>query len=183
MDKPFVVAGLLQRGRRAAEPLARGHLVWRLPADVDTEALAPGRWMKYGAEVIAQHCLEALQPQFALQVRPGDVIVAGTNFGIGSSREQAASALRHLGVAAVIAPSYSGLYHRNAFNVGLLLLTCAKADAIADGEAITFDAHAATVRRANGETLACQPISALLLDLVDAGGLLNQLKRRRAVSR
>ena len=156
---------------------------WKLPADVDTDQLAPGHAMKHGLEVIARHCLERVRPEFASQVKRGDAIVAGPNFGIGSSREQAASALRHLGVAAVIAPSYSGLYHRNAFNVGLLLLTCAKADAIADGEAITFDAHAATVRRANGETLACQPISALLLDLVDAGGLLNQLKRRRAASR
>jgi 3-isopropylmalate/(R)-2-methylmalate dehydratase small subunit len=156
---------------------------WRLPAEVDTDQLAPGHAMKHGIDGVARHCLETVRPEFASQVKPGDVIVAGPNFGIGSSREQAASALKHLGVAAVIAPSYSGLYHRNAFNVGLLLLTCAKADAIADGEAITFDAHAATVRRANGETLACQPISALLLDLVDAGGLLNQLKRRRAVSR
>lgn len=156
---------------------------WRLPAEVDTDQLAPGHAMKHGIDGVARHCLETVRPEFASQVKPGDVIVAGPNFGIGSSREQAASALRHLGVAAVIAPSYSGLYHRNAFNVGLLLLTCAKADAIADGEAITFDAHAATVRRANGETLACQPISALLLDLVDAGGLLNQLKRRRAASR
>jgi len=156
---------------------------WRLPAEVDTDQLAPGHAMKHGIDGVARHCLETVRPEFASQVKPGDVIVAGPNFGIGSSREQAASALRHLGVAAVIAPSYSGLYHRNAFNVGLLLLTCAKADAIADGEAITFDAHAATVRRANGETLACQPISPLLLDLVDAGGLLNQLKRRRAASR
>ena len=156
---------------------------WRLPAEVDTDQLAPGHAMKHGIDGVARHCLETVRPEFASQVKPGDVIVAGPNFGIGSSREQAASALRHLGVAAVIAPSYSGLYHRNAFNVGLLLLTCAKADAIADGEAITFDAHAATVRRANGETLACQPISALLLDLVDAGGLMNQLKRRRAASR
>ena len=156
---------------------------WRLPAEVDTDQLAPGHAMKHGIDGVARHCLETVRPEFASQVKPDDVIVAGPNFGIGSSREQAASALRHLGVAAVIAPSYSGLYHRNAFNVGLLLLTCAKADAIADGEAITFDAHAATVRRANGETLACQPISALLLDLVDAGGLLNQLKRRRAASR
>ena len=156
---------------------------WRLPAEVDTDQLAPGHAMKHGIDGVARHCLETVRPEFASQVKPGDVIVAGPNFGIGSSREQAASALRHLGVAAVIAPSYSGLYHRNAFNVGLLLLTCAKADAIADGEAITFDAHAATVRRANGETLACQPISSLLLDLVDAGGLLNQLKRRRAASR
>jgi 3-isopropylmalate/(R)-2-methylmalate dehydratase small subunit len=86
--------------------------------------------------------------------------------------------LVQLGVAAVIAPSYSGLYHRNAFNVGLLLLTCPEADRIADGEAVTFDARAGRVRRADGDALACKPISALLLDLVEAGGLMNQLKRR-----
>ncbi|HEX6722350.1 MAG TPA: 3-isopropylmalate dehydratase [Burkholderiaceae bacterium] len=151
---------------------------WRLPADVDTDQLAPGHAMKHGIEVIARHCLERVRPDFASRVKPGDVIVAGPNFGIGSSREQAASALVHLGIAAVIAPSYSGLYHRNAFNVGLLLLTCPDADRIADGEAIAFDARRATVQRANGDVLPCKPISQLLLDLVEAGGLLNQLKRR-----
>jgi 3-isopropylmalate/(R)-2-methylmalate dehydratase small subunit len=138
---------------------------------VDTDQLAPGHAMKHGIDVIARHCLEGVRTEFASRVRPGDAIVAGENFGIGSSREQAASVLVHLGVAAVIAPSYSGLYYRNAFNVGLLLLTC-------DGESLAFDAHAATVCRANGQTLACKPISKLLLDLVDAGGLMNQLKRR-----
>jgi 3-isopropylmalate/(R)-2-methylmalate dehydratase small subunit len=114
-------------------------------------------------------------------VQPDDVIVAGENFGIGSSREQAASVLVQLGVAAVIAPSYAGLYHRNAFNVGLLLLTCPDADRIGDGEAISLDARAGRVVRANGDVLACKPISQLLLDLVEAGGLLNQLKRQRNV--
>ena len=115
---------------------------WKLPADVDTDQLAPGHAMKHGLDVIARHCLERVRPEFAAQVQRGDVIVAGPNFGIGSSREQAASVLVHLGVAAVIAPSYSGLFHRNAFNVGLLLLTCPEADRIEDGEAITFDARA-----------------------------------------
>jgi 3-isopropylmalate/(R)-2-methylmalate dehydratase small subunit len=151
---------------------------WRLPADVDTDQLAPGHAMKHGLDVIGRHCLEGVRPEFASSVQPGDVIVAGANFGIGSSREQAASVLVQLGVAAVIAPSYSGLYHRNAFNVGLLLLTCPEADRIADGEAVTFDARAGRVRRADGDVLACKPISALLLDLVEAGGLMNQLKRR-----
>jgi len=151
---------------------------WRLPADVDTDQLAPGHAMKHGLDMIARHCLERVRPEFAQQVKRGDVIVAGPNFGIGSSREQAASVLVHLGIAAVIAPSYSGLFHRNAFNVGLLLLTCPHADQIDDGEAIAFDAHGATVQRANGHTLPCKPISQLLLDLVDAGGLMNQLKRR-----
>jgi 3-isopropylmalate/(R)-2-methylmalate dehydratase small subunit len=137
--------------------------------------------MKFGIEVVARHCLEAVRPEFAQQVRRGDVIVAGANFGIGSSREQAASALVHLGVAAVIAPSYSGLFFRNAFNVGLLLLTCPQALRIEDDEPIAFDARAGRVRRAghgNGEVLACDPIPGFLLDMVDAGGLLPQLKQR-----
>lgn len=155
--------------------------VWKLPADIDTDQLAPGHAMKHGLDVIARHCLERVRPEFASQVKRGDVIVAGPNFGIGSSREQAASVLVELGVAAVIAPSYSGLYYRNAFNVGLLLLTCPEAESIGEGEAPTFDARAGRVRRAGGEVLACKPISALLLDLVEAGGLLNQLKRKRNV--
>ena len=154
------------------------HRVWRLGADVDTDALAPGSWMQHGVDVIAQHCLEALRPDFAPGVQAGDVVVAGPNFGIGSSREQAAAALRHLGVAAVIAPSYSGLFFRNAFNLGLLLVTCRDAERIAEGERVAFDARAGTVTRAGGEVLAADPIPGFLLDMVEAGGLLPQLKKR-----
>ena len=189
MDKPAGASGLLQRGRRVAGTAAAGgHRVWRLPADVDTDALAPGHWMKYSAEVIAQHCLESLRPQFALEARPGDVIVAGANFGIGSSREQAASALVHLGIVAVIAPSFGGLFYRNAFNVGLPLLTCRDAQAIADGERVSFDLQHGLVRcvadaagrdlEDRGPLLKCEPIPAFLLEVVQAGGLLPQLKRR-----
>ena len=151
---------------------------WRLPPDIDTDQLAPGATMKHGIEVTARHCLETVRPDFAANARPGDVIVAGPQFGIGSSREQAASVLVHLGIAAVIAPSYSGLYFRNAFNVGLLLLTCAEAESIAEGEAIAFDARAGTVTRADGRVLACDPIPGFLIEMVDAGGLLPQLKQR-----
>lgn len=161
---------------------AQTHRVWRLGADVDTDALAPGSWMQHGVDVIAQHCLEALRPDFAPGVQAGDVVVAGPNFGIGSSREQAAAALRHLGVAAVIAPSYSGLFFRNAFNLGLLLLTCRDAERIAEGERVAFDARAGTVTREGGEELAADPIPGFLLDMVEAGGLLPQLQRRFARS-
>ncbi len=156
---------------------------WRLPADVDTDQLAPGHAMKHGLDVIAKHCLEAVRPEFARQVRPGDVIVAGENFGIGSSREQAASVLVHLGVAAVVAPSFSGLYFRNAFNVGLLLLTCRQAARIEDASALSFDARAGSVALPDGQTLACEPIPGFLLDMVEAGGLMNQLKRRMEKTR
>jgi 3-isopropylmalate/(R)-2-methylmalate dehydratase small subunit len=154
--------------------------VWKLPADVDTDQLAPGATMKHGLDVVARHCLEAVRPDFAAGVRRGDAIVAGPHFGIGSSREQAASVLVHLGVAAVIAPSFAGLYFRNAFNVGLLLLTCPGAARIDDGEAIAFDARAGTVTRADGSVLPCEPIPGFLLDMVEAGGLLPQLKQRLA---
>lgn len=161
-------------------PTARPPRAWTVPADVDTDQLAPGATMKHGLDVVARHCLEAVRPDFAAGVRPGDVIVAGAHFGIGSSREQAASVLVHLGVAAVIAPSFAGLYFRNAFNVGLLLLTCPRAGEIADGEAVRVDARAASVTRADGTVLRCAPIPGFLLDLVEAGGLLPQLKQRLA---
>lgn len=151
---------------------------WRLPADVDTDQLAPGHAMKHGVDVIARHCLEAVRPDFARGVRPGDVVVAGPNFGIGSSREQAASVLVHLGVAAVVAPSFAGLYFRNAFNVGLLLLTCPRADEIDDGTALAFDARAGHITLPSGRMLPTDPIPGFLLDMVDAGGLLPQLRQR-----
>lgn len=154
------------------------HRVWRLPADVDTDALAPGATMKHGLDVTARHCLESIRPDFAAGVRRGDVIVAGANFGVGSSREQAAAVLVHLGIAAVIAPSFSGLYLRNAFNLGLLALTCAAADRIDEGERIAFDARAGRIVRAGGEVLACAPIPDFLLELVRCGGLFEQIKTR-----
>ena len=156
---------------------------WRLPAEVDTDQLAPGATMKHGIEVTARHCLEALRPEFAREMRRGDVIVAGPDFGIGSSREQAASVLVHLGVKAVIAPSFAGLYFRNAFNVGLLLLTCPEAERIKDGEPIAVEARGAQVLRSDGSVLACEAIPGFLLDLVEAGGLLPQLKRRLTPSK
>lgn len=155
------------------------HTVWKLGADVDTDALAPGGYMKLGIDGIAPHCLEAVRPEFAAAVRPGDVIVAGPGFGIGSSREQAAAVLVHLGVRAVIAPSFSGLYFRNAFNLGLLLLTCADAQQLQDGELVALDLQALTITSATGAVLRCEPIPDFLLEMVAAGGLLNQLKKRR----
>ena len=154
------------------------HRVWRVGADIDTDALAPGAYMKQGIEGIAPHCLESVRPDFAGGVRRGDVLVAGPGFGIGSSREQAAGALVHLGVAAVIAPSYSGLFFRNAFNLGLLLLTCAQAERLGEGDAIHLDVEGGAVVAPDGTRLPCEPVPAFLLDMVRAGGLLPLLQRR-----
>ncbi len=154
------------------------HRVWRLGADIDTDVLAPGHAMKHGIERIAQYCLESVRPEFAREVEPGDVVVTGPNFGIGSSREQAAAVLVHLGVKAVIAPSYSGLYFRNAFNLGLLLLTCPQAETLCEGDRIAIDSAAPAVIAPDGTRLPCEPVPAFLMDMVRAGGLMNQLRPR-----
>ena len=155
------------------------HRVWKFGSDIDTDALAPGAYMKLGIEGIAPHCLEAVRPEFAGEVQPGAVIAAGPNFGIGSSREQAVAALVHLGVKAVIAPSFSGLFFRNAFNLGLLLLTTPDAEQLAEAEQVELDLQTLTLRRPSGQQLVCQPIPGFLLDMVAAGGLMNQLRQRQ----
>jgi 3-isopropylmalate/(R)-2-methylmalate dehydratase small subunit len=156
--------------------------IWHLGADIDTDVLAPGHAMKHGIEGIAKHCLESVLPNFASEVQRGDVIVAGANFGIGSSREQAAQVLVHLGIAAVIAPSYSGLYFRNAFNVGLLLLTCPQSELLRDQKTIALDASYQSVLTSSAMPIACDPIPPFLLEMVQAGGLLPHLKKRLVLS-
>lgn len=158
--------------------MSKLHRVWKVGADVDTDQLAPGAYMKLGIHDIAKHCLEGVRPEFAAEVSLGDVLAAGPNFGIGSSREQAADALVKLGVKAVIAPSYSGLYFRNAFNLGLLLLTCKDAELLQESEQISLDLDQWAVVRSNGQRLACDPIPDFLVAMVEAGGLLPQLKLR-----
>jgi len=123
---------------------------WVFGSDIGTDLLAPGLYMKRPIEEIARHCLEDVDPRFAGGVEPGDVVVAGRNFGMGSSREQAAEALRHLGVSVVLAQSYGGLFYRNALNLGLLVLICPKTNRI--------EAH--------------------LMAMVQAGGLVPYLERR-----
>ena len=155
--------------------------VWRVGANVDTDALAPGAYMKHGLEVIALHCLEALRPDFAKGVQAGDVLVAGPDFGIGSSREQAAGVLKHLGIAAVIAPSYSGLFFRNSFNLGLLLLTCEEAEILQENEHVQCWKNHATQALVlkDGRRLACADVPPFLSDMVQAGGLVNLLRQRK----
>jgi 3-isopropylmalate/(R)-2-methylmalate dehydratase small subunit len=156
---------------------------WVFGDDVDTDAIAPGAWMKFDIDMLSRHCLEALDPGFAGGVRPGDILVAGRNFGCGSSREQAAQALKRLGLAAVVARSFAGLFYRNAINLGLPALECAQAGRIPAGAEIEVDLEAAAVHIAGAESLRCAPIPPFLLELLRAGGLLNQLEQRLAAAR
>ena len=155
-----------------------GNRVWHLGADIDTDALAPGAWMQHGVDVIAQHCLEIQLPAFAREVQPGDVIVAGPNFGMGSSREQAAAVLVHLGVAAVIAPSWGGLFFRNAFNLGLLLLTCDHVDELRSQTHVVLDQVNGALSLTDGTPIALHPVPPFLREMVQQGGLLATLRAR-----
>ena len=154
---------------------------WKLGDNLDTDVLAPGKYMKFAIEEIAKHCLESVIPEFAAAVRPGDVVVGGRNFGVGSSREQAPQALKVLGVAAVIAESYAGLFYRNALNLGLAVVVSRDAGQIGDGDLVQVDPErgAISVTNAAGtRELACEPVPGFLMDMVRAGGLLPHLEKK-----
>ena len=151
---------------------------WVFGDNLDTDMLAPGKYMKFGIEEIAKHCLESVSPQFSKDVRKGDIVVAGKNFGCGSSREQAPEALRFLGVSALVAPSFAGLFYRNCFNLGLPAVVCAEAGRIRAGDQLKIDFEGKIENTTRGETYACEPIPEHLQILVRDGGLLPHLEKR-----
>jgi 3-isopropylmalate/(R)-2-methylmalate dehydratase small subunit len=154
---------------------------WVFGDNLDTDAIAPGRYMKFGIEEIARHCLESVDSSFAETVRPGDAVVAGRNFGAGSSREQAPEALRHLGVAVLIAESFAGLFYRNAINLGLPAVVCEHARRIRAGDDLEVDFEGGRIcNRTTGEELACEPVPPFLVNLIRDGGLLPHLEKRLA---
>jgi len=153
--------------------------VWVFGDDIDTDALAPGKYMKFDIDEIARHCLEAVDPAFASSVKAGDVVVAGRNFGAGSAREQAPAALKHLGIAALIAESFAGLFYRNALNLGLPALVCPESRRVRSGDRVQVDFEKALlVNLTTGETLACEAIPPHLVQMVRDGGLLPHLEKR-----
>ena len=157
---------------------------WVFGDNIDTDVIAPGRYMKYGIAEIARHCMESLEPTFASGVRKGDIVVGGRNFGAGSSREQAPAALKHLGVAALVAESFAGLFYRNALNLGLPAVVCAEAMRIRDGDTLRVDFEKGEIANlTTGETLQCEPIPAHLMQMVRDGGLLAHLEKRLGRSR
>src|SRR6185369_10399980 len=112
---------------------------WTFGDNIDTDVLAPGIYMKLPVEEVAQHCLEAVDPEFAARVQPGDIVVGGENFGMGSSREQAPQALKILGVGAVLAKSFARIFYRNALNLGLPALFFREADEVSAGDRLELD--------------------------------------------
>ena len=152
--------------------------VWRFGDDVNTDLIAPGIYMKSPLEELAAHCLETVDASFAASVKADDIIVAGKNFGMGSSREQAVQVLKHLGVAAVIATSFGGIFYRNAFNWGLPAIVSAETDGIAMNNRIEVDLAGGTITNLDsGQSVQSDAIPVHLMGLIDAGGLVPYLEK------
>lgn len=163
----------------SAENIFRGR-VWKFGDDVDTDSIIPVQHtVGTDTREFGRYCMAGLDPFFAQKVGEGDIIVAGRNFGCGSSREPAPLAIKAAGVACVIACSFARIFYRNAFNVGLPLLECPEVNSIEEG-------HEVEVQFATGEIkeLCCsglyqaRPIPSFMQDLLSAGGLMQYVARR-----
>ncbi|VVB62710.1 Isopropylmalate/citramalate isomerase small subunit [uncultured archaeon] len=152
---------------------------WKFGDDIDTDAIIPGRYLVINnPSELAEHLFEGLRPELAIQVKEGDFVVAGDNFGCGSSREHAPLALKGAGVAAIVAKSFARIFFRNAINTGLPLFICDDVDKIKDGDPLEIDMEAGTIRDlSSGESYTTTPIPQFLMEIVDAGGLVEYTKR------
>ena len=145
--------------------------VWKFSDNVDTDAIIPGRYLIHNDPcVLARHAFEGTRSEFAGRVREGDVIVAGRNFGCGSSREHAPLALTGAGIRIIIARSFARIFYRNAVNVGILPLVCEYADEISDGAEITVNIDAGFVET-NGKRYPIEPVPGFMQNIISAGGL------------
>lgn len=156
--------------------------VWKYGDDVNTDVIFPGKYTYTisDPQEMAKHALEDLDPQFAGEVEPGDIIVAGKNWGNGSSREQAVVCLKEAGVAAIVARSFARIYGRNCINNALPALTCPEAvDAIEDGEVIEIDMEAGEIHCAGG-TFHFPPIPPNVMAIIEAGGLVPYTQQQLA---
>jgi len=155
--------------------------VWRFGDDVNTDVLAPGIYMKSPMAELASHCLETVDESFAASVRPGDYVVGGMNFGMGSSREQAAEVLKVLGVAAVIAPSFGGIFYRNALNFGVPALFFPQSADIGAGDLLAVDPVTGSIENRNsGQRYTVDGVPEHLMLMIQAGGLMPWLKQKLA---
>ena len=156
--------------------------VWKFGDNIDTDLIIAARYLNTSeASELAKHVMEDADPSFVNNMREGDIIVAGENFGCGSSREHAPIALKAAGVAAVVAPTFARIFYRNAFNMGLPIFELPEAEEINEGDTIRIDMDAGEIINVTqAKTYKFTPIPAFMQELVDAGGLINYAKQEIA---
>lgn len=158
--------------------------VWKFGDHVDTDLILPARFLNQSDEkVLAIHCFADVRPEFAQGVRPGDVIVAGRNFGCGSSREHAALGVRAAGISVIIAKSYARIFYRNAINLGLPLVESEEApDHLREGDYIRVDLGTGEIGRVRGEgRFSSKPMPPFMRDILRAGGLVPYVRGKRSL--
>ncbi len=155
---------------------------WKFGSNVDTDAIIPARYLNTSdPEVLALHCMEDENPRFASESQPGDILVAGTNFGCGSSREHAPIALKAKGVSCIIAASFARIFYRNSFNMGLPILESAGAsDGISDGDLVEVNLVSGEIRnRTTGAMFSSNPIPPFMQQILKDGGLMGHIAQRK----
>ena len=154
--------------------------VHKYGANVDTDAIIPARYLNVSEpEELAHHCMEGIDSEFLSRVKPGDIMVATTNFGCGSSREHAPIAIKAAGISCVIAQSFARIFFRNAINIGLPLLECAQADEIEQGDELEVALEKGEIRDITKDKLfKAEPYPDFMLELVSAGGLIEFTRKK-----
>ena len=149
--------------------------------NVDTDVIIPARHLNtQDHKELASHCMEDIDKEFVNKVKEGDIMVAGDNFGCGSSREHAPIAIKAAGVDVIIAKSFARIFYRNSINTGLAIMECPEAvDAISAGDVVSVDADAGTiVDETTGRTFQAQPFPPFIREIIEAGGLINRTKEK-----
>ena len=151
--------------------------------NINTDIISPTQYMELSIAEGAKYAMSAIDPGFSAKVQQGDILVAGHNFGSGSSRETSPLYLKHLGITAIVAKFFARIFYRNCINLGILAVECADTDRIADGDTIEIDLAAGVINNlTKNESYPCSRIPAHIMPLIQAGGLVPYLKKTLAES-
>lgn len=156
--------------------------VYKYGDNVDTDVIIPARYLNAPDEKsLASHCMEDIDTSFASTVEPGDIIVAGANFGCGSSREHAPMVIKESGISCVIAKTFARIFYRNAINIGLAILECPEAsEKIQSGDEVSIDFDTGLITNlTKGETYQANPFPEFIKEIIQAGGLMADIKKRQ----
>ena len=155
--------------------------VWKFGDNIDTDLIIPARFLNVSdKEILARSCFADMRPEFGETVQKGDIIVGGSNFGCGSSREHAPLAIKESGVSVIIAKSFARIFYRNAFNIGLPILESVDAsDSIKDNDTVKVDLITGEIMdKSSNKGFSAKPVPDFMREIIDAGGLVEYVKKR-----
>jgi len=157
---------------------------WKFGDNIDTDAIIPARYLSTSdPDILAAHCMEDADPEFVKKINAGDIIVAGENFGCGSSREHAPIAIKAAGISCIIAKSFARIFYRNAFNMGLPIFESGELwERVSDGQEIEVDGDSGAIMIVNNsaKSIHIEPIPSFMQELIKDGGLMKHLSKKRA---